>query len=52
MASAYLAQFGSLDELWAAHADGREKFHGIVHRIDVFWASFDWKENRFPGLSS
>jgi 8-oxo-dGTP pyrophosphatase MutT (NUDIX family) len=45
---AYLAQFSSLDDLWAAHADGRHKFHGIVDRIDVFWDSFDWKENRFP----
>ena len=25
----YLAQFRSLDELWAAHADGRHKFHGV-----------------------
>jgi 8-oxo-dGTP pyrophosphatase MutT (NUDIX family) len=46
---AYLAQFNSLDDLWAAHADGRHKFHGIIDRIDVFWDSFDWKTNRFPG---
>ena len=44
---AYLAQFGSLDELAAATADGREKFHGIVHRIDSFWDGFDWKANRW-----
>jgi endoribonuclease LACTB2 len=42
----YLAQFESLDDLQAATADGREKFHGIVHRIDVFWRDFDWKANR------
>ena len=42
---AYLAQFGSADELWAAHADGREKFRGTIDRIDVFWEGFDWKQN-------
>jgi 8-oxo-dGTP pyrophosphatase MutT (NUDIX family) len=45
----YLAQFGSLDEIWRAHADGRHKFHGIVDRIDAFWEGFDWKANRWPG---
>jgi 8-oxo-dGTP pyrophosphatase MutT (NUDIX family) len=45
---AYLAQFGSADELWAAHADGREKFRGTIDRIDVFWDRFDWKQNRWP----
>jgi 8-oxo-dGTP pyrophosphatase MutT (NUDIX family) len=44
----YLAQFTSLDELSGASADNREKFHGIVHRIDAFWADFDWKANRWP----
>ena len=44
----YLAQFPSLDELRVASADSREKFHGIVHRIDSFWANFDWKANRWP----
>jgi 8-oxo-dGTP pyrophosphatase MutT (NUDIX family) len=44
----YLAQFASLDDLRAATADGREKFHGIVHRIDVFWRDFDWKTSRWP----
>jgi 8-oxo-dGTP pyrophosphatase MutT (NUDIX family) len=43
----YLAQFRSLDELWAAHADGRHKFHGIVDRIE-FWQDFDWKAARWP----
>ena len=44
----YLAQFDSLDALWAAHADGRHKFHGIIDRIDTFWEGFDWKQNRWP----
>jgi 8-oxo-dGTP pyrophosphatase MutT (NUDIX family) len=44
----YLAQFRSVDELWAAHADGRHKFHGVVDRIHGFWKDFDWKQNRFP----
>jgi 8-oxo-dGTP pyrophosphatase MutT (NUDIX family) len=43
----YLAQFDSLDELWAAHADRRHKFHGVSDRIDAAWADFDWKANRF-----
>ena len=29
----YLSGFDSLDALWAAHADGRHKFHGILDRI-------------------
>jgi 8-oxo-dGTP pyrophosphatase MutT (NUDIX family) len=45
---AYLAQFASLEALWAAHADGRDKFHGLIHRIDGFWDDFDWKANRWP----
>jgi 8-oxo-dGTP pyrophosphatase MutT (NUDIX family) len=44
----YLAQFSSLDELWAAHADGRHKFHGVVDRVHAFWKDFDWKQNRWP----
>jgi len=44
----YLAQFRSLAELWAAHADGRHKFHGVVDRVHGFWKDFDWKQNRFP----
>jgi 8-oxo-dGTP pyrophosphatase MutT (NUDIX family) len=39
----YLAQFDSPEALWAAHADGRHKFHGIIDRIDAFWKGFDWK---------
>jgi 8-oxo-dGTP pyrophosphatase MutT (NUDIX family) len=42
---AYLAQFESPEALWAAHADQRHKFHGIIDRIDAFWKDFDWKEN-------
>jgi 8-oxo-dGTP pyrophosphatase MutT (NUDIX family) len=48
----YVAQFASLDELMTAHRDGRHKFQGIADRMDVAWSSFDWKRNRFPGLSS
>jgi 8-oxo-dGTP pyrophosphatase MutT (NUDIX family) len=44
---AYIAQFASVDDLWAAQTDGREKFCGIIDRIE-FWKDFDWKENRFP----
>ena len=29
----YLAGFDSVDALWAAHADGRHKFHGIDDRV-------------------
>ena len=47
----YLAQFASLDELIAAHRDGRHKFQGIADRMEVLWSSFDWKANRFPDLS-
>jgi 8-oxo-dGTP pyrophosphatase MutT (NUDIX family) len=32
---AYLACFESLDQLWAAHADGRHKIHGINDRLDA-----------------
>src|SRR5205809_810117 len=45
---AWVAQFHSIEELWAAHADGRPKFHGIIDRLDASWESFDWKQNRFP----
>jgi 8-oxo-dGTP pyrophosphatase MutT (NUDIX family) len=38
----YLAQFPSVDALWAAHADHLGKFHGIIDRIDSFWKDFDW----------
>ena len=33
----YLTQLTSLDELWAAHADGRYKFHGIARRVHGPW---------------
>ena len=39
----YLAQFNSLDDLWAAHRDGRHKFHGIVHQIDFYGEGYDWE---------
>lgn len=29
----YLAEFPHLEALWAAHADGRHKLHGIVDRL-------------------
>jgi 8-oxo-dGTP pyrophosphatase MutT (NUDIX family) len=45
-ALAYLAQFGSLDELWTAHADGLARFEGISHRNDAI--AEDWKVARFP----
>jgi 8-oxo-dGTP pyrophosphatase MutT (NUDIX family) len=43
----YIGQFESLEELWAAQADGREKFRGTIDRIE-FWQDFDWKANRWP----
>lgn len=49
---AYLSQFASLAELLTAHDDRRHKFQGIADRMDVMWSSFDWKQNRFPGLTS
>lgn len=48
---AYLSQFASLSDLLAAHDDRRHKFQGIADRMDVMWASFDWKQNRFPSKS-
>jgi 8-oxo-dGTP pyrophosphatase MutT (NUDIX family) len=42
---AYLAQFESLEELWAAHVDGHDKFEGLIHKIGGFWKTFDWKSN-------
>jgi len=45
---AFIAQFRSMDELWAACADNGEKLTGIVHRIEFsFWERFDWKQQRF-----
>ncbi len=47
-ALAYLAQFASLDEVWAAHVDHRHKFHGIIDRSDLFYGDrFDWTANRW-----
>ena len=31
----YLAGFETLDAVWAAHTDGRHKFHGITDRIEA-----------------
>lgn len=42
----YLAQFASLDELWAAHADGQARFEGISHRSEAVAEA--WKAARFP----
>jgi len=45
---AYIGQFRSVDELWAACQDNREKFTGIVHRIEfTMWKDFDWKHHRW-----
>jgi 8-oxo-dGTP pyrophosphatase MutT (NUDIX family) len=45
---AYIAQFGSVDELWAACEDNREKFTGIVDRIEFqMWKDFDWAAGRW-----
>ena len=44
-ALAYLSQFGSLGELWAAHADGQARFEGISHRSGAI--AEDWKRARF-----
>ena len=32
---AYLSEFESVEALWAAHADGRHKLHGINDRLDA-----------------
>jgi 8-oxo-dGTP pyrophosphatase MutT (NUDIX family) len=32
---AYLGEFDSMAQLWAAHRDGRHKFHGINDRLDA-----------------
>ncbi len=44
-ALAYLAQFASLAELWAAHSDGQGRFEGISHRSERI--ADDWKAWRF-----
>jgi endoribonuclease LACTB2 len=45
---AYIAQFHSVAELWATSDDNREKFTGIVDRIEFqFWKDFDWAAGRW-----
>lgn len=49
----YLSQFDSDAALWANHADGQHKFHGIVHRIEFYgrgydWATATWKSDKPP----
>ena len=45
---AYIAQFRSVSELWAACDDNREKFTGVVDRIEFqFWKDFDWRAGRW-----
>ncbi|MBI3456971.1 MAG: NUDIX hydrolase [Candidatus Rokubacteria bacterium] len=40
----YLAQFESYEAVWAHHADGRHKFHGIIDRLDAArYYLFDWE---------
>ena len=48
-ALAYLSQFGSLAELWAAHADRRARFEGTSHLSDAIDPA--WRTFRFPGRS-
>jgi 8-oxo-dGTP pyrophosphatase MutT (NUDIX family) len=43
----YLSGFESLAELWAAHADGRHKFHGILDRVEA--AGVDIRRGREGG---
>lgn len=39
----YLAQFETYEALWANHADGRHKYHGIIDRLDAArHYVFDW----------
>jgi 8-oxo-dGTP pyrophosphatase MutT (NUDIX family) len=45
---AFIAQFRAVAELWDWCDDNREKFTGIIDRIE-FWQGFDWKKNRFSG---
>ena len=50
----YLAEFASLDALWAAHADGRHKFHGIADRIAAAGVVMDrrstWGAQKWPPM--
>jgi 8-oxo-dGTP pyrophosphatase MutT (NUDIX family) len=38
----YLAQFDSCTSVWANHADGRHKFHGILDRFEFYGEGYDW----------
>jgi 8-oxo-dGTP pyrophosphatase MutT (NUDIX family) len=39
----YLAQFDSYEGVWGHHADGCQKFHGIIDRLDAArHFAFDW----------
>jgi 8-oxo-dGTP pyrophosphatase MutT (NUDIX family) len=45
---AYIAQFASVDELWQACADNREKLAGLIDRIEFrMWQDFDWAAGRW-----
>jgi 8-oxo-dGTP pyrophosphatase MutT (NUDIX family) len=44
---AFIAQFRSVAELWDWCADNREKFTGVIDRIE-FWKDFDWKRSQGP----
>jgi hypothetical protein len=46
---AYIAGFDALEEVWAAHTDGRHKFHGINDRIEA--AGFPIPRGRRSGES-
>src|SRR5262249_62268010 len=49
---AYLAAFDSLASLWAAHADGRHKFHGINDRLDALGLRVPRRPASAPPASS
>jgi endoribonuclease LACTB2 len=42
---AFIAQFRSVADLWDWCDDNREKFTGIIDRIE-FWHGFDWKRSQ------
>jgi 8-oxo-dGTP pyrophosphatase MutT (NUDIX family) len=43
---AYLSEFATLDDIWAAHADRRHKFHGILDRVEA--AGVEVRRGRRP----
>jgi len=45
----YLSGFDDLESVWAAHTDGRHKFHGILDRIEA--AGFSIPRGKRPGQS-